>query len=410
MQFTSNSLKSLIICLLLLSIGSVIGFQVGLRKQANPQASIARLVSLKSAAAPKDYEKVDFGQFWEVWQILENQYLDPKKLDTKKQVYGAIQGMTSSLEDPYTIYLPPTDQKRSSEDLAGAFGGVGIELGFRESTLAVISPIAGNAAEKAGIKAGDFILNIKDTKKDLDIDTNGLSLQEAVNHIRGEIGTEVTLQLAREGGEKPFDVTLKREEIVVPSVTLTYTEKDGKKAALVKLSRFGGRTDQEWGKIVSEIASQPSLTGVILDLRNNPGGYLDGAIDVGSEFIKDGKVVTQEGRYKNQEYPVNRQGKLVNVPVNVLVNKGSASASEIVAGALRDRRKAKLIGENTFGKGTVQDALELDNGAGLHVTVGRWLLPSGEWIHEKGIKPDIEVVDDEKTPDDEVVIKALESF
>jgi carboxyl-terminal processing protease len=161
---------------------------------------------------------------------------------------------------------------------------------------------------------------------------------------------------------------------------------------------------------VTEITRQTNLTGVLLDVRNNPGGYLDGAVDISSEFIPDGLIVSQEGREKTQKYTVNRKGRLTTLPVEVLMNKGSASASEIVAGALRDRRQAKLIGENSFGKGTVQDAMELGGGAGLHVTVGRWVLPGGDWIHEKGLPPNVEIADDPNTPEDEVINKAMETL
>jgi carboxyl-terminal processing protease len=403
-------LKNLITAVLLLSIGGVIGYQVANRNVIstsgfNPKALVTR------GEQPAQYKHVDFSQFWEVWEILDRTYLDQDKIDPQKQVYGAIQGMTNSLGDPYTIYLPPAQQKRSSEDLAGSFFGVGIQLGYKDQTLAVIAPIKGTPADKADVQAGDLILHLKDPTKDLDMDTNGMSLEEAVDKIRGpKKGVPITLTLAREGRDGTFEVSIPRDEIVVPSVELTFAEKDGKRAAVIHLSRFGGGTDQQWNEVVDQIVKEPGLSGVILDMRNNPGGYLDGAINIASEFIKDGLVVSQQGRDRTQNYTVNRRGRLTDIPVEVLINRGSASASEIVAGALRDRRNAKLIGEQSFGKGTVQDAMELANGAGLHVTVGRWLLPSGDWIHEKGISASIEATDDPNTPNDEVIDKALESF
>lgn len=399
--------KNILTAVLLLLIGGVLGFQVG-QKNALSASGISIKSLLSKTDQPEQYKNVEFSQFWEVWGILDKKYLDPKKLDPQKQVYGAIQGMTNALGDPYTMYLPPTDQKRSSEDLAGAFYGIGVQLGYKDKVLAVIAPLKGTPAEKQNVKAGDLILHIKDTTKNLDEDTTNMSLNDAVDKIRGEKGVPIILTLAREGVDKPFDVSIPRDEIVVPSVELTYAEKNGKKAAVIHLSRFGGRTDQEWNSIVDEIVKQKNINGVILDVRNNPGGYLDEAINIASEFIKDGVVVAQESRDKTQNYTVNKKGRLTDLPVVVLMNKGSASASEIVAGALRDRRQAKLVGENSFGKGTVQDAMELENGAGLHVTVARWLLPKGDWIHEKGIPADIESTDDPNTSEDETVLKGVE--
>lgn len=401
-------LKNLTISVLLITLGGVLGYQVANGKGSAIAHRIPINIQELSAQQPAEYQDVDFKQFWEVWNILERQYLDPQKIDPQKQIYGAIQGMTSSLEDPFTMYLPPDDQKRATEDLAGAFSGVGIQLGYKDGMLAVMAPLKGSPASNADVQAGDIILHITDTKKNIDEDTNDMNLFEAVEKIRGTKGTPVTLKLYREGRQEPFDVTLTRDEILVPSVELTMIEKDGKKVAHIELSRFGDRTKDEWNKVVDEVVLTPNVTGVILDVRNNPGGYLDGSIDISSEFIKDGLVVSQQGRSNTQKYNVVRKGRLTDLPVEVLINKGSASASEIVAGALRDRRGAKLIGENSFGKGTVQDALQLANGAGLHVTIGRWLLPNGDWIHEKGIPADVEVKDDPNTEEDEVVNKAIE--
>ncbi len=404
-----SAFRNTAIVILLVSLGVVVGFRLG-RGENVPLFSQLAKGTLINAEQPRQYQDVDFAQFWEVWNILENSYVEPEKIDTQKQVYGAIQGMTASLEDPYTFYLPPVDQKRSTEDLAGKFYGVGIELGYTEGILSVAAPLKGSPADKQGVQAGDLILRIKDDKKKIDRDTNGITLDEAVNLIRGDKGVPVTLTLAREGENQTLDVSIVRDEIIVPSVELTFVEHNGKKAAHIILSRFGDRTDQEWNSIVAQINSEPNVRGVILDVRNNPGGYLDGAIDIASEFIKDGVVVSQQGRTRTEKYTVTRQGRLTDVPVDVLINKGSASASEIVAGALRDRRSATLIGENTFGKGTVQDALQLSGGAGLHVTVARWLLPNGDWIHEKGIAPTIEVKDDPETEQDEVVLRAVEEL
>lgn len=334
----------------------------------------------------------DFGRFWEVWRRLEKSYVDPTQLDYAKMTWGATAGLAQSLGDPYTQYLPPVENKQANEDLNGSFFGVGIELGYRQGTLAVVAPIAKSPAEAEGVKAGDLILHLKDEKKKLDIDTQGMSLPTAVNHIRGEKGTPIILTLYRDGGEKTFEVTIVRDEIVVPSVELAFIEREGQKYAHLELHKFGGRTDKEWSSKIAEIvAAKPA--GVILDLRNNPGGYLDGAVYVASEFLKQGVVVKQEGRSSSQTYSVDRKGSLTEIPLVVIVNKGSASASEITAGALQDNKRAKIVGDQSFGKGTVQEVQELSDGSSLHVTIAKWILPSGRWIGKEGITPDVKVED-----------------
>lgn len=358
-------------------------------------------------------DAADFGKFWEVWKRLEKSYVDPTKLDYAQMTWGAMQGLAQSLGDPYTQYLPPKENKAATEDLNGAFFGVGIELGYKDETLAVVAPITNSPAAKAGVKAGDFILHIKDEKKNIDLDTRGMTLPTAVSHIRGDKGSQVVLTLYREGSAKSFEVTITRDEIIVPTVELSYVEKNGKSYAHLELNRFGGRTDKEWDSKVAEIiAKRPA--GVVLDLRNNPGGYLDGAVYVASEFLSSGVIVKQEGKSSSETYSVNRNGSLVSVPLVVLINKGSASASEIVAGALQDNKRAKIVGEQSFGKGTVQEVQDLSDGSSLHVTVAKWITPGGSWIGQKGVTPDIEVKDiaekdGEKTVDEQLE-KALESF
>ncbi len=376
------------------------GFRLG-RGETVPLFSNAVPASarLTNTNKPVGYDNVDFSHFWEVWSRLEAAYFDPNKLDAQKMLDGAIAGMTSALGDPYTMYLPKEEQKRTSDDLQGEFDGVGIQLGYKNQTLVVVAPLKGLPAEGAGVKAGDYILHIKDKAKGIDKDTSGISLAEAVSLIRGPKGSEVTLTFLREGG-KPEEKALKRDKIVVPSVELSYKEKDGKKIAVLRLSQFGGNTEEEWRKAVAQIVGgNGAVKGMVLDLRNNPGGFLQEAVSIGSEFVKTGLIVSQEGRLQKIPYYATGNGVLTSMPVTVLINKGSASASEIVAGALRDRRGAKLIGENSFGKGTVQDAIELPDGTGLHVTVAKWLTPNGTWVHDKGLKPDIEVTIDPNATD-----------
>ncbi|MBD3279309.1 MAG: PDZ domain-containing protein [Candidatus Pacebacteria bacterium] len=424
--------RNLIVALLLVVLGGMLGYrfhqtgQLPLNLQNWPvlnrflkprrQSSLAQLIGDPEPPenlATQPGEKVNFDAFWEVWALLEDRYLESEKMEPNKMVHGAIAGMTAAIGDPYTIYLPPKDNQRSGEDLAGSFYGVGIELGYIDETLAVVAPLKGTPADHAGIQAGDLILNVKDEQKDLDESTAGWSLNEAVEKIRGPKGSPVTLTLYRKNnGNKPFEITVNRGEIIVETVELSWLEKDGQKIAHLRVFRFGERTKVEWDQAVEEILSQGSqLSGVILDLRNNPGGFFDRSIDLASDFVAKGQiVVSQKSKYDQQDFYSNGTGRLIKIPVVVLVNRGSASASEILAGALRDQKGTKLIGEKTFGKGTIQDRLEVSNGGGVHVTVGRWLLPKGDWIHDEGIPVSVEVTDDPETENDEVLDRALDEF
>lgn len=372
-------------------------------------------IEIKNEAPPTDKKDIDFKLFWDVWDLVSKEYVDKKAIDAQKMYYGAIQGMVSALGDPYTVFLPPQAQKSTKEELGGSFEGVGIQLGFnKEKRLVVVAPLKDTPAEKANVRAGDLILKINDK------DTTTISLPEAVNLIRGEKGTAVMLQIYHEGDEKPKDVSLKRETIVVKSAEFEVKNTpSGKKIGYIKLSRFGERTFAEWSQAVSSaLASAPE--GLILDLRNNPGGFLDGAVFIGSEFIDKGDIVLQENAEgKKTPYKVNRAGKLLKLPMVVLINKGSASASEIVAGAIQDTKRGKLIGEQSFGKGTIQESQELPGGTGLHITTAKWLTPNGNWIHNVGLTPDIKIeniadsTDDgetEKEERDEQLERALQEF
>ena len=357
-------------------------------------------VKIDRKVPPKNQD-VDFSLFWEVWDRIFASYLQRKSLDQAKMVYGAISGMVNSLGDAYTVFLPPPENKQTKEDLNGSFEGVGIQLGYKDERLAVVAPLTGMPAELAGVKAGDLILRIVDENAKVDKETTGMSLPEAVSLIRGPKGSIVKLTFSREGTEKPFELALKRETIIVKSVELTFLEKEGKTIAHLRLTRFGDRTEEEWEAAINEIIKENNKNkkfgGIVLDLRNNPGGYLTGSVYIASEFLSNGIVVQQDkGNEGRETYSVNRQGQLFSQPLMVLINAGSASASEIVAGALQETKRAKLVGEKSFGKGTIQEAQDLYGGAGLHVTIARWLLPSGKSIDKEGVTPDFEVKMDEK--------------
>lgn len=360
---------------------------------------------------PADKEDLDFSLFWRVWDTVHTKYYDKGKITDSELVYGAIQGMVSAVGDPYTVFLPPEENKVVQEDLQGTFEGVGIQIGFKRSQLAVIAPLPSSPAEKAGIRAGDFIINIKDEAKSIDMGTVGVNLEEAVRAIRGRAGTKVTLTLLREEVTEPIVVEIAREAINVPSVVVDYVG-ENKSIAHIRLLKFSGETIGEWEKAVIEILKTPNLSGIVLDVRNNPGGYLQGAVELSSDFLETGDVVVVEEDYTDsrQEYRVEKLGRLRGQKLVVLVNEGSASASEILAGALRDNKRAQLVGDTTFGKGTIQEPQQINGGAGLHITIARWLTPSGTWVNDGGLKPDIEIEDNQDTQDDEQLQKAIELF
>lgn len=396
--------RNIIIVLTFILISGTAGFWLGARKiEVNSEGKLINV----DVPPSRD---IDFSLFWDVWQRLERSYIDKTKLVPEQMVYGAISGMVESLGDPYTVFLPPKEQKEAKEELGGTFEGIGAQLGMKDKKIIVVAPLAGMPAEKAGIKTGDWIVKVDG------VEIAGWSVPEAVNKIRGSKGTVVILTILHEGEQKTIDVSITRGTILVRSVEWDKTywknedrfKKDNNcqtcpSLAYLKLSRFGDQTSSEWNQAVSEIRREfdsNQIRGVILDLRNNPGGYLQGAVFITSEFLKPGLVVVQQeyNDGRRETFSVVRQGKLIDIPLLVLINKGSASASEIVAGALRDYDQAKLVGEKSFGKGSIQEAQDLLGGSGLHVTIARWLLPKGDWINSKGVSPDVEVSLDEKDP------------
>lgn len=393
-------------------ISALLGYYIGVSKVAFEWNNFHPSLSIVNKEPSQTFSNVDFSEFWTVLDKLQKNYYDKKAIDTKKMVNGAISGMVQSLGDPYTVYLPPVQNTDFKQGLAGQqFEGIGAELGMEGKQIIVVAPLEGNPAKAAGVLPGDAILKVNDQL------TSGWTLAQAVEKIRGPHGTTVRLSILHKNSEKPQDISIKRGTIKVKSVT-GWVKKistiDGvkdqslknsfgdKTVAYVRISQFGDPTNQEWLSVINAITQQiknTNASGIIVDVRNNPGGYLTDATYIASEFIPDGTVVIQEqGNGERTEFPVVRKGILTDIPVVVLINKGSASASEILAGALRDRREAKLVGDTSFGKGTIQEAEDLGGGAGLHVTIAKWLTPNGTWVHGKGLTPDVSVSADEKNP------------
>jgi len=345
---------------------------------------------------------IDFNLYWKVWNTLKDNYVDKDQLNDQTLFYGALKGLVAAAGDPYTFFMDPKENKQYTDDLAGTFEGIGAELGLKNEIITIISPLADMPAAKAGIKAGDQIFAINGTS------TLNMTINEAVRQIRGPKDTTVTLTIFRQGEKDTKDYTITRDVIFVKSVK-TEMRSDG--LYLISVSAFN---DDTWGlfqKAVDEIAIK-NPKGIILDLRNNPGGYLDTAVDMSSEWVESGPVVIEKfSETKQNKYLTNGSAQLKDIPTVVLINGGSASASEIVAGALQDTKKATVVGEKSFGKGSIQSLIDLEDGSSIKVTIAKWLTPKGVSINDQGITPDQEVAltaEDFKTEKDPQLQKAID--
>lgn len=323
---------------------------------------------------------VNFDIYWDAWKILQDRYVENDVADIK-MFYGSMAGMVMGLGDPYTVFFDPKANEEFSRELEGNFDGIGAEIAVKRGQLMIVAPLRGTPADKAGVMAGDFILSIDD------VNTNGMSVNEAVFRIRGQRGTQVTLEIYRDGFEVPEKFYIIRDKIELKSVV--YEMKDD--VALIELSHFSLDTTSEFNKAVQQIITK-NPKGIVLDLRNNPGGYVEMAIQVASEWVEDGPVMIETGRDdKNDEFKAQGQARLKDFKTIVLVNGGTASGSEIVAGALQDYGLATILGEQTFGKGSVQEIQQLKDGSAIKITVAKWSTPKGRFISDEGIKPDVEI-------------------
>ncbi len=361
-------------------IAFILGWDVGSKKtQDEPVESNA--ASIIEDHGQSD-ESANMDIFWETWERLSEDYVDPEDLNSQKLVYGAVKGMVEAVGDPYTNFMDPEENQQFQESLQGHLQGIGAELTLREGILTVISPLKNSPAQKAGLQPEDIIAMVDDES------TQDMTLEEAVMKIRGEKGTTVRLTILRESESEPIELEIVRADINVNSVEW---EMKGD-IALIEINQFGDNTKTEFTKAISEVLTKDPK-GLILDLRFNGGGYLDGAVDISSEFLEKEKVVTIKNRNPEDDEVIYVNGKprLANIPLVVLINNGSASASEIVAGAIQDNDRGTIIGEKSFGKGTVQAVETLSGGASLRVTIAKWFTPNDQNINEKGITPDIEI-------------------
>ena len=355
---------------------------------------------------PKEF---DFSLFWNTWDELHNKFVDQNNLKEDKLLYGAISGMVKGAGDPYTVFFPPVESKSFKQDVGGSFGGIGAEIGKRNGFLVIVAPLEDTPAQKAGLLAGDKILKINGEP------TDDKTVEEAVTKIRGEVGTKVTLSILRgNDGTKVKDITIERAVIKIP-ITKLAALKDNEIAHLSFYS-FASTAPFEFQQAAAKILATTGYKGIILDLRNNPGGFLEVSVDIAGWFIDANSLVAIEqfGKTENNnktEFRTSGLGALKNYPIVVLVNQGTASAAEILAGALRDNRGIKLVGEKTFGKGSVQELINLKDGSSLKVTVAKWLTPKGISISEQGLEPDYKVViveDDASKNKDSQLDKAVE--
>lgn len=327
--------------------------------------------------------EIDFSPFWKSWRIIEERYVSPDGIDRQSMIWGAIEGLAASLGDPYTVFFPPVENKSFEDEIRGDFEGIGMEIGMRKGALTVIAPLKGTPAYRAGVKSGDKILRIDEKP------TGDLTLEEAVRLIRGKKGTSVRLTILRNGEDATREISVVRDVIQIPLVD---TEKREGGIFIIRLYSFSEKSPSAFRSALREMVESGS-DKLILDLRNNPGGYLEAAVDVTSWFLAPGKAVVTEDFGKGKEVIHRSRGYALfkDLPFVILVNNGSASASEIVAGALQDYDIAKLVGVKTFGKGSVQELVPITSETSLKLTIARWLTPHGRSISENGLEPDFAV-------------------
>lgn len=402
-----RSLIGIYVGLLLVLAGFVSGLVVGeQRAEAERTGAITKGRVAGDAGEYSGIEDIDFNLFWRVWETVQDKYVK-QPVEDESLFRGAVAGIVSSLNDPYSVYFDPPTAQEFADELRGTFSGIGAEIGIKNDQLVIVAPLADSPAINAGLRPGDQIIAIDETS------TSGMTIERAVSLIRGEKGTVVKLLIFRDvDGREPFEISIMRDTIIVKSVTweMKHTPA-GVPVGYVQMRQFNEETVPLFGQAIGDFQKQ-GMRGMILDLRGNPGGFLGSAIEVAGEWVGRDVVVIEQKRGSEQEsYTANRRARLAGVPTVVLVNAGSASGSEIVAGALQDGVFATIVGETTFGKGSVQDYEELPDGSALKLTIAEWLTPKERAINEVGIEPDIEIeltLEDYNENKDPQLEKALE--
>jgi carboxyl-terminal processing protease len=337
-------------------------------------------------------KKVDMSLFWQVWDTLDKNYVEKDKVEDIDKVYGAIKGLVQSYNDPATIFLTPEETEEFNNLNSGKyFEGIGAELGYSDGSIIIVAPIDGSPAKEAGIRPGDLILAVDDYEV-----KSGDNIYDIVAKIRGESGTKVSLKVLHKGELEPVVLEITRGEITVPSMTLKYVG-DSNDVAYIDIARFTESSLSEWESKWDSVAQDVQRSGVdkvLIDLRGNPGGYFDAAVYAADDFLDTGKIISkqEDGNGNVQTFEAKSDGKLLGKKVVIIVDEGSASASEIFTGALQQNKVATVVGTKTFGKGTAQTVIDLADGSSVHVTILKWLLPDGTWLNEENpITPDVEV-------------------
>ncbi|MDD5026707.1 MAG: S41 family peptidase [Candidatus Peribacteraceae bacterium] len=369
-----------------------LGWQLGVRYEQKQLEGISERLELlysgrtASGTLLADPEKeVNLSLLWGVWRLLLQHYITPDQLDPATMVFGAVSGLVRAIGDPYTVFMTPTENKAFVQSLQGQLEGIGAELTSRDDQVIVVAPLKGSPAAKAGLEPEDIITKVDGAS------VEGETLNEVVQRIRGPKGTSVKIEVVREGALEPITITVVRASITVPSVEWELKKTGSGTVGYIQLNQFGDHSITEVENALRTL-EKDKPDGLIMDVRSNGGGYLEGAVQIASMFLKSGKVVTVERRSGE---PTNHYvtGKPIDAitPMVVLINEGSASASEILAGALQDLERATIIGRKSFGKGTVQEVFDLPSSASVRITTARWLTPSGRDIGKEGIHPDFSV-------------------
>jgi len=386
------------------------GYFLGNKGKNGRLASASSTYEVYGVDENRSEERIDFDQFWDLWETVRGRHVT-QPVDEKEMFYGAMAGMVASLGDPYSVFLDPPTTEEFNEELSGKFEGIGAEIGIKNGKLVIIAPLPESPAERGGLRAGDHVMAVDD------LDTRFMTLDTAVSHIRGDKGTEVRLLIQRGGLDQPKEFSITRDTIRIISVKLSVDagccdSPAGKKLGIIKITHYNGDTLDRFRDAVSQL-KLAQVDGLILDLRNNPGGFLDSAIQILGEWLP-GEVVVSE-RFADGERHDSIStglGRLKDVPTVVLVNGGSASASEITAGALQDYDLGTVIGVQTFGKGSVQDLIGFEDGSSVKLTIAEWLTPSGRNINEDGIVPDyvVERTNEDYNNDRDPQLEAAKAF
>lgn len=378
--------KYLIGVTLLIVIVFVLGIYTGLNKRAE----IEKISGILNKETPANISDTDFATFWKAWNTINEKYPGADKISNQDKVYGAISGLMSSLEDPYSTFFNPEEAKSFEDQIAGNFTGVGMEVGLKDDILTVIAPLKDTPAYRAGIKSGDKILKIND------IVTSDITVDKAVKLIRGEKGTEIVLTILHPGEQKSQEIKVVRDTINIPTLD---TEKRTDGIFVIKLYSFSANSASLFRDALREFALAKT-DKLLLDLRGNPGGYLDSAVYISSWFLPAGKIIVTEDyggdktpeifRSKGFELLRNKNENVLGDSLKfvILIDGGSASASEIVAGAMQDQKKAILVGDESYGKGSVQEVVKMTGDTIIKITIAKWLTPNGNTIAEKGLTPD----------------------